>query len=300
MGGKSQCSVVVRQSGEMSIDMFFKDRPILSELHIVSKDQSPISLNSSQYPITRLLKSDQLLSLISKANKDSNLKASTNSDNEFLDPAIRHNELILDGLNLKLYINEQSYKSIPSVVNIGTVKKLKDTKLGHGSKYHSSHSYLVCLNLTSGMKPEIEYILNTLFTICDITTNITTKLPVENIIPSTLVLNKVDLSSLYADISDLDLADLYEYLILINLNSPQLTSEGIDDYISTYQLPYTHSSATENKPLVLSRYEDVSSKHVHDMIKQDWLIINTYHDSGHTLLFKSPVSQTIVVWDVNR
>lgn len=292
----SNCKVTKCQPGSLPAEIL-QQYSILTDLYIVSDIKSQINLDLTKYHLSQLTNSGDLYEIITKRDAESYLEA-TPSDRHADSEDFHINKLILRNNTLKLYLQEQSYKSIPSLSNVGIVKKLKDSKVGHGAKHYVNYSHSIEINLSTGIKSQVKYVLQTIFSKCDIITNI----PIDsNVVQSThrsQALNQnLNLSPIFNQNDDL--SDLYEYLILLNMNSNQLLmNNDTDDYLSTYEVPTSES--TPQMSLTLNHYINISGKYLQGLFNENWLCINAYTFSGHILLLKSPVDKSIIIWELHR
>lgn len=292
--------VTIYQPGETPKELL-RPSPILSKLYIITETNSNIDLDKAKYPLSQLKNSDQLCEIIQRAGADSYLEAIPSVVGESRLQFFPLNRVTLVDQNLKIYLDEDSYKSIPNLSNIGVVKKLKYSKIGHGAKNYVSYPYSISFKTLSGIKPEVKFVLQTIFKQCDIITNIKIESHVLYPISKSQPLNeKLNLSPIFSPVSEIDdLFEFYEYLVLLNLNSSQLLIESdIDDYISSYQVP--GSANCRQTSLELNSYNHISGNYLLDLIEENWLLINAYSSSGHLLAFKSPIDQSIITWNIYK
>ncbi|KAK6453711.1 uncharacterized protein RJT20DRAFT_3713 [Scheffersomyces xylosifermentans] len=229
------------------------------------------------------------------------------------------NSFTLKNNNLRVRLNESSFQRVPNLANLKSpkfeVKKIKESKTGHGAKNYVSYNY----SITSSMEirnnylvlpEELKYLIETIFSHC-IVRIVAYKAPIAfldsktpSISTSQIASSVVNLLPLSTDIEKLqqvDSSELYEYLTLLTLDCSQLQLKNpVDDYISIYSPPeFPSHSDVDNSDLVKVSVSDIHSEFLVDYIREaNWRVISLHSEETHLLLFKSQVN-AVVVWNIN-
>ncbi|CUM65946.1 uncharacterized protein PRCAT00003599001 [Priceomyces carsonii] len=203
-----------------------------------------------------------------------------------------------------LKLKESSFQSTPGLQKVGEIKRLKETKKGHGSRCFVSYSYSIQVVLSSGscVPAELTYILNKLFGRCSLRLSIYG----DNEQISSLIFNDVKMVrkvlpseinvQVFRELNYKDrheMANVHEFLTLLFINNTEV-SRPSDDFISTYVNPETKVGS-----LVQMRRDSVKNINpaaLYDISKLSFFALSILTGRSHILVLKGFPENRIISW----
>ncbi|KAG2733589.1 hypothetical protein G9P44_003114 [Scheffersomyces stipitis] len=320
------CHVTSGNGSEVfkSIESALRSTCFINSAHILTSATPEPTTNldlvqfhkSSSAPETPLL---EILSQLDYTDFDENNSAiylSAVSDNASIELS-NTSSLTLKNSILKIVVSESAFQKVPNLANVPNVvlKKIRESKIGHGSKQFVSYNYDITIQLRIANNQlaifsELQYIIQTIFNVYTCLTVSTFNFPIQLISTesataaiSQINADLVNLHPLGASIQTLDsedTAELYEYLTMLASGSSQLnTYNPVEDFISSYQVPQLPSDSQFPHNLERLTLKNIHSKFLNLYIReQPWTIISIHSDNKHSLLYRSPVDGHIILWEI--
>ncbi|ODV80588.1 uncharacterized protein CANTADRAFT_20168 [Suhomyces tanzawaensis NRRL Y-17324] len=262
---------------------------------VVHPGVSSLALHKSSHA-TGVVDSDHILQLVSLRQESLYFKAFTSD--------VDGDSLELKNAVLTFFLTADSFHRCPK---LGLSQVLPHTKVGHGAKNSASHTHRIDIEVPNGtLPPAAVYAVKTVFSRCNIQvvaydfalSGIQELQPIALVLKHTSINGSSNTSALTLEpvvslqASD-ELAELYEYLCLITINSSLLVHGSLDSYISTYEAPVGPSE--NSSYLSLSSVQNIHSALVRDIIASNWVVLSIATENGHTILYRTP-KDNVIVW----
>lgn len=316
--GNLQNENVVRQR----IEKIFKSEPILHDVSIILDAKSmPLDIgmlvgNIQNFELDEFKKLPELLREVSAYSLDGFItieaipmhQISDNADLDIIDSI--HFSSITRQIRLKL--NKSTFQSTPNVFGSQKgilVKKVKESKKGHGASNYVSYNYLITFSiLEENISNEINHLIKSVFGNSTVKVQTNNANNISSLQGENKTVGSLAKIPLKLNVRNYPIFDdtgfreqsqaIYEYLTLFHINSPQLT-ENIDDYISSYQAPNFMSEYTEEvrpgKELFRHTFEDIDLAIFTSLMKSGCLSISAYTMNTHILISNNP--NNLVLWE---
>lgn len=304
------------------IEKIFKSNPILHDVSVIIDSKSlPLDIamlagNIQKFELDEFKKLPELIQEVSACNSDDFViieaipmhQVWDNTDLDIVD-SIQFSSVTRQ---IKLKLNKSTFQSAPNVFESQKgilIKKIMESKKGHGALNHVSYSYLITLStLEEDISYEMHHLINFVFgqSAVKVHTNNNNNISFlqdENKAVGHLTKKPSKLNvRCYPDLNDVDFHEqsqtIYEYLNLLHINSLQLT-ETIDDYISSYQIPeFIKRSTEELKPdqeVYKHTFDEVDFSTFDSLMKSHCLSISAYTKDSHIMILNIP--DALVLWE---
>ncbi|CUM45830.1 uncharacterized protein AC631_04202 [Debaryomyces fabryi] len=321
----SNCSVTVA-TGKLDednavrkrIENIFKSNPILQGVSVILKSKSlPLNIdklleNIRKIDLNEFEKLPELLQEVSGYKSKGfitieGIPLHQVWDDSSLDitDSIQFNSVTNQ---IKIKLNKSTFESSPNVFDNRKgilIKKIMESKKGHGALNHVSYSYLITMStLEEGISHEVHHLIKSVFKYSSVkvrtncANNISCLRDVNKIIGNSTIiplkLNIRDYPIFNVDFQEANQA-IYEYLTLLHINSPQLT-ENIDDYISSYKIPEYLAQNTEHlQELYKYTFDEIDFSVLDSLMRSNCLSISAYATDSHIMILNT--QNTLVLWE---
>lgn len=308
------------------IEKIFKSNPILHDVSVIIDSKSlPLDIamlagNIQKFELDEFKKLPELIQEVSACNSDDFViieaipmhQVWDNTDLDIVD-SIQFSSVTRQ---IKLKLNKSTFQSAPNVFESQKgilIKKIMESKKGHGALNHVSYSYLITLStLEEDISYEMHHLIKSVFGYSTVkvytnNTNNTSYLLDKNLLDENKAVGRLSkmpsrLNVNYLEFNDVDFHEqsqtIYEYLNLLHINSLQLT-ETIDDYISSYQIPeFIKRSTEELKPdqeVYKHTFDEVDFSTFDSLMKSHCLSISAYTKDSHIMILNIP--DALVLWE---
>ncbi|CAK7893842.1 hypothetical protein CAAN1_02S08856 [[Candida] anglica] len=221
-------------------------------------------------------------------------------------------EFTYDGSNDQsvIKLTSATYQRVPGLHNIDgvDVRKVKESKKGHGAKFYVSYNYIIKINwkqLTTNALNKVIFMINNAFeqviitiSCYEFTTDLEEKFGFTKTTPTlTSTTPKYTFEDFPSD-SDLDPEEVYELLNLLLIDSAQL-SGSIDDYISNYSVPFPISVTTsQNKTTRYRLIGPIHSDFIQDL-ESNWKILSMHTKTQQFIHFRDS-SNNVYSWECTK
>ncbi|CUM56901.1 unnamed protein product [Debaryomyces tyrocola] len=299
------------------IEKIFKSNPIVHDVSVILNSKSlPLDIgmlvgNIQKFELDEFKKLPELIQKVSAFKSDDFViieaipihQVWDNTDLDIID-SIQFSSVTGQ---IKLKLNKSTFQSSPNIFDSQKgilIKKIIESKKGHGALNHVSYSYLITLStVEEDISYEMHHLIKSVFGYSTVkvhtnnTTNISHLLDENKAVGRLSKMPKMPskLNVNYLEFNDVDFHEqsqtIYEYLNLLHINSQQLT-ETIDDYISSYQIPESIKRSTEElKPdqeLYKHTFDEIDFPTFHSLMKNHCLTISAYVKNSHIMVLNIP------------